>query len=430
VTLILKGFVNAIGHIYQFFCSTKLALILILANGAFNLLGALIPTIDVFHSWWFLGAGALLMLNILICTLNRWNYIKTTFRKGPISQEMDFYSSGNANHSEICIIHPSQTEALELTQSILSKHGYRNRVEKDSHNTYISADKHRYFRLGSIVSHFSLTLIILAYVLGNYYGFRDTEFTVVEGDTREIGHNTDLAIKLVSFTDEYYPDNTPKDYRSETTLYEKGQIVNQSVIRVNQPLDYKGIRVYQSFFGPAIELQIKRNGTIIYQGNIKMDRISESQGLRRYSGSITLPATQLNVRIISSAINSKDQMIPSGQIAFDVKQDNTQAGLKLLRKGSTEKVNDFELEYLSDKQFSGFQVSYDPANLLIWIASSLFILGIIAVFYLPHRQVWILYQSQLAGDSRVLIRLRGSRSSNTNRELATLVNDIRRELNK
>ena len=69
---------------------------------------------------------------------------------------------------------------------------------------------------------------------------------------KDIGYGTGLRLELKSFTDEYWNDGTPKDYRSEINLLVNDQYVINGTVRVNHPLVYKGMRIHQSFFGPAV----------------------------------------------------------------------------------------------------------------------------------------------------------------------------------
>lgn len=413
-------------RVWRFFSSIKLALILILVIGAFSLVGAFLPDIDMFHSWWFLGAGALLTLNIFVCSVNRWSNIRNSLNGGAIKQKDTFYTTGNSR-AEISAVPQGHAEAAKIPGKVLRQHGYRVRVENDKDHTYIAADKNRYFRLGTYVSHLSLILLVLAYILGSYLGFRNLDFTIAEGETREIGYNTGLAVKLISFVDEYYPDNTPKDYRSEVILYENGQEVRQAQVRVNYPLSYKGVRIYQSFFGSAVRMQIRQGDIILFQGNVPLDNVIESQGIQRYVGFIEMPGTGLTIRLIGSAVNASDPMIPRGQLAVDMRQNGTQVGLKLAQKGVPVTINDTEFTYQADTRFSGFQVSSDPANVFIWIASSLFILGISLVFYFPYRQIWVLSKSQTAGNTQMLIRMGAAKGFNAS-ELESLAKEIRKNL--
>ena len=112
-------------------CSVRLAVILILIITALSLLGALLiqvprgiaenPDIysqwletvaknkvgdwapflsalglfDVFHSIWFIIAGVLLIVNIILCNINRWSRIRTVLGGPTINQNSAFYTKSD-----------------------------------------------------------------------------------------------------------------------------------------------------------------------------------------------------------------------------------------------------------------------------------------------------------------------------------------------
>ncbi|MHB1377313.1 MAG: cytochrome c biogenesis protein ResB [Candidatus Humimicrobiaceae bacterium] len=454
--------------LWRLFSSVRLAVILIFVIAGLSLLGALLIQVpseiaknpqaysnwvdtvarskvgiwtpllsalrlfNVFSSLWFIIACTLLMLNIFICSINRWSSISLSLRGGAVKQNENFYFTDNDNtHAELKDIQAPVAEAARISEKILKGRGYRTRTESDGNNIHIAADKNRYYRLGTYFSHFSLILFVLAFVAGGYFGFRDTNFTVPVGSIREIGHDTALSLKLISFVDEYYDNGTPKDYRSEVVLYDNSQPVKQAVIQVNHPLEYKGIRFYQSYFGPAAKMQVKDvNGKDVFNDNVPMDSSFDSEGFRRYEGffDLQLPEASLNIRLISSAVNAEDPMIPAGSIAVDVRKGSKQIDIKLVKLGTPVLVGGLEFTFLEESKYSGFQVSQDPMNILIWIASLLFIIGICAVLYFPYRRVWILSQPLGQGSSRLLIRTRAPRGFKDTSELNTLVNQIKKEL--
>jgi len=385
---------------------------------------------NVFASIWFIVACTLLVLNIFICSLNRWSGIVLSIRGGLVKQNEKFYFNDN-NHAEIKDIQAPAAETARISEKILKGRGYRTRTEIDEKNICIAADKNRYYRLGTYFSHFSLILFVLAFVAGNYLGFRDQSFSVPVGGIREIGHDTALSLQLVSFVDEYYDNGSPKDYRSEVVLYENSMPVKQAIIQVNHPMVYKGIRFYQSYFGPATKMLVRdENGNDIFNANVAMDSSFDSEGLRRHEGFFDLkfPQEILNIRLISSAVNGEDPMIPPGNIAVDVRLGSKQTDFKLVELGVPEVVGGLEFTFLEESQYSGFQVSHDPMNVLIWIASILFVVGMSAVLYFPYRQVWILSQPLGQGSSRLLIRTRAPRGFRDTSELNALVSKIEKEL--
>jgi cytochrome c biogenesis protein len=385
---------------------------------------------NVFRSPWFIIASSLLMLNILVCSLNRWRGISLSIRGGVVKQGEKFYLTGKTQ-AELKNTQAPVAEAAKISEKILKGRGYRTRIESDKDKIYIAADKNRFYRLGTYFSHFSLILFVLAFIAGNYFGFRDLNFAVPEDSFREVGHDTGLSLKLVSFVDEYYENGRPKDYRSDVILYENDKPVKQATVQVNHPLVYKGIRFYQSYFGPAVKMQIRdENGQDIFNDNLAMDASFVIDGIRRYEGIIDLHSLEKvhDVRLISSAVNAEDQIIPPGFIAVGVRDINgEQIDFRLVQLGTPDLVGGLEFTFLGESQYSGFQVSHDPASILIWIASALFIIGICAVLYFPYRQVWVLCQPLDQKNSRLLIRTRAPRGFRSNSELDALVKKIKNE---
>jgi len=462
------SFKSAVNWLWRLFSSVRLAVILILVITGLSLLGALLIQVpseiarnpqaysnwvetvarskvgiwtpflsalrlfNVFSSLWFIIVCTLLMLNIFICSLNRWSNIRLSLIGGAVKLNENFYYTDNDNTcAELKGIKAPASEAAIISKKILKGRGYRTRIESDENSSYIAADKNHFYRLGTYFSHFSLILFVLAFIGGSYLGFRDQNFAVPVGSIREIGHNTALSLKLVSFVDEYYDNGAPKDYRSEVILYDNSQPVRQAIIQVNHPLVYKGTRFYQSYFGPAAKMQVRDlNGNAIFNESVLMDSSFVLEGVRRYEGffDLKLPKESLNIRLISSAVNAEDPMIPAGNIAVDVRNGSKQIDFKLVEMGTPEVVGGLEFTFLEESQYSGFQVSQDPVNVLIWIASILFILGICAVLYFPYRQVWVLSQPLDQSSSRILIRTRAPRGFRDTSELNTLVNQIEKEL--
>ncbi|MFC2007040.1 cytochrome c biogenesis protein ResB [Chloroflexota bacterium] len=385
---------------------------------------------DIFHSPWFVIAGTLLMLNILVCSINRWSGISASLRGGAVRRNYAFYNGGDSC-TELSTGRLPAEEVASITKKVMKTRGFRTRSTSDETGVYLAADKNRFFRLGTYASHASLILFVLAFIIGHNFGFTDTQFTVAEGRIRAVGYDTDLSLQLTSFVDEYYENNRPKDYRSDVILYENGAAVKQATIQVNHPLSYKGVRFYQSYFGPAVRLRIEDGaGQELFNDGIALDRSLPVQGYQHYEGLFDLSEAGLTIRVIKSGRGVASPMIPTGRVAVDIRMGNEQIDLKLLEPGVPRTVSGLEFTYLDESQFSGFRVSKDPTNILIWIASSLFIIGICAVLYFPYRQVWILAERSNRENGRLLIRMAGSRRMNTAPELETLKTKLKEILSE
>jgi cytochrome c biogenesis protein len=281
--------------------------------------------------WYFIAIGALLMLNILICNINRWKGIHKNLKGGPIKQSEDFFDEQDKSTA----IRDLQYDASTLSEpvkSTLQKRGYRLRLEKDGEDICIASDKNRFFILGTYLSHLSIILLVLAYIIGSTLGFHEQGFIVAEGETQEVGYDTGLSLKLISFTDSYYEDGTPSDYASDVILYKDGVEVASKAIRVNYPLSFEGVRFFQSFFGPAAVMMVTKDGETVYSGNLALYGSFESYGYYRNFGFIDIDELKLSLAIITPSYNTPDPMIPQGQLAILAYRDGVELGVHLLQK--------------------------------------------------------------------------------------------------
>jgi cytochrome c biogenesis protein len=419
-------FLKSIKWLWRLFSSVKLAIALILIITALSVIG-IFTSADLFSSWYFIAAGTLLMLNILICNINRWKGIQKNLKGSRIKQSEDFFKEQDKATASRDLQYDA-TEVLQAVKATLQKRGYRLRLGKDNDDIYIAVDKNRFFILGTYLSHLSIILLVLAYIIGSTLGFRESAFIVAEGATEELGYDTGLSLELISFTDSYYEDGTPSDYASEVILYKDGVEVARTVIRVNYPLNYGGIRFYQSFFGPAAVIQVTKNGETVFSDNVALYGSFDSYGYYRNVGFIDVEESKLSLAIITPAFNTPDPMIPEGQLAILAYKNGAEVGVHLLEKMTPLEIDDVILSYESDAQYSGFQVKSDPANALVWIACSLFIIGLVMVFYFPHSQMWLLIKSTSPGHSTLLVRVMASKAFNNTAVLNDSISGIENRL--
>ena len=422
--------------VWRFFCSMRLALYMIAALVLASLAGALLIQVpsgltdaeyaqwlnqmrprfgiftdafsllglfNVFNVWYFRALLGLLTLSVVICTLDRWPRAWRAIRH-PSARADDSVFAKAANRAAFArgTVDPSEPAESGKTlgvedvamkvEAVLRRRGYRVVRDSDASATHLLADRNWFARSGTFLNHMGLILILVGAVVGGIWGFRDREFAIPESSTRPVGHDTMLSMKVESFVDEYYAEGPPKDYRSEVVLYDGGAEVRRATIRVNEPLEYGGIRFYQSYFGPAVILQVKSsNGKVVYDDGIPLDwRTTVGE---RPAGSVTLPSQGLSVEIVgpSSAKRAPDAQIPAGKVMLSVYRAGSSRpdASELLSLGQPKKVGDLEYTFVRERQFTGLQVVRDPGSSIIWIASTLMVLGLMLTFYFPHRRLWV-----------------------------------------
>jgi cytochrome c biogenesis protein len=458
---------NAVARrVWRFFGSVRLALILILVLTALSVVGALVMQVppdlkadpddyrwwldnpaqerfglwvtplailgifDIFHSPWFLGVGLLLIINIIVCTLNRWAGIWSSIAQFRVPTADRLYETGS-NRVQLLSPGLGLQHAEDRVTHTFRRHRYRVLQEHQNGALYMAGDKNRHFRLGTYLVHLSIILFIIAYIIGGYAGFRVNTFAVPEGSVRELGGGTGLSLKVLSFVDEYWPEGPPKDYRSDVVVYDGGREVVRGTIRVNHPLKYNGIRFFQSYYGPAVVMEVRDpEGQVIFDDAVALNMVSGKEPFQRPIGTFRFPDSTIEVWVVGRAQDYSDPLLKAGQVRLELYRTGSRKPLVLqtIDQGMPEPLLNHTFTFVKEKQFSGFQVSKDPGNLLIWISSGLFVIGMFLVFYFPHRQMWARCRRSDAGDTEVVLRTISSRSYAITSELEALSRDLRKSL--
>jgi cytochrome c biogenesis protein len=453
--------IKAARAVWKFFTSVRLTVALILILVAFSLIGVFIIQVpdgfahgsaeyswwlenvawlkygvwagpmdffqlfDVFHSIWFLGAGLFLVLNIIACSVSRRRSVWAAVSSHRVKHGQPFYTEGR-DLAQFYSAEAEPSRAGSLVIRALRRSGYGVKTESASGCLYLSASKNSYSPLATYLIHLSLILFIAAFLITSYLGFRDPFFIVAEGTEVEVGHGTSLSLRLEDFTEDYWPDGTPRDYRSQVILYNGGEEVKEGTIRVNHPMGYQGTRFYQSFFGPAAVISVQaEDGGLLYQDSLALSGILENSPFQRPTGIFILDSENLVVRVIGPALNLDDPAIAEGELGLELYERETAlaVGWTKLEKGAPAELDGLQFSYLGDAMYSGFQVSRDPGNDLIWAASALFLIGLGIVFYLPHRQLWVMVEPGREG-SRISLRWASVRGPGRKLEFQRLVSQF------
>jgi cytochrome c biogenesis protein len=70
----------------------------------------------------------------------------------------------------------------------------------------------------------------------------------------------------------------------------------------------------------------------------------------------------------------------------------------------------------------------DPGVKIIWVASGLMILGLVMLFYMPHRRLWASCKETPEGKTEVRLAMTGQRDSQISDEFARVRRSVGREL--
>ena len=409
-----------IQSVWDFFCSLKLSIFLLIALAVTSIIGTIIPQapqreyleaigpakiklysslgfFDMYHSWWFILLLYLLTINLIACSIKRlprvWKYISEPtliFDDGlekTLSLTHQVKVDGNAAsvRDKMAEFLKSQFAAPVVTE-----------VDGDYH---LFAQKHQYCRLGVYVVHLSIIIVFIGALIGSYFGYK-ADVQIVEGTSVsavhkrgvQVPHELGFEVRCEDFSVSYYDTGAPKEFKSILTVLENGQPVQgyQNVpIVVNSPLTYKGITFYQSSYGPATDgsfnfaVRSKAGGApasivarkgegVPVPGGGYLKVLEATEDIRPFMPQFHGPAVRV------------EYLPPSGPAEFvillkEFPEFDLQRGGKQV----------FTYEGGEEKFYTGLQVARDPGVWTVWAGCTLMVVGICLAFFFSHQRVWI-----------------------------------------
>ena len=212
---------------------------------------------DMYHTWWFLSLLGFLMLSLSVCL---WRNVPR-FLKEMRSSKVALSDSAmkHMKHAHHWAIKGQSAEnVLNVAKGRLKE--WRIREEQRGDVSYIRADKGKYHKWGYICVHSAMLVILIGGWMSVQFGFRgnmsvpegakESEITFLKGTSTEY-MKMPFEIRCNDFFIDFYPNGMPKEFKSNLTIIDGGKEVLTSDIIVNEPLYYKGVRIYQASFGDA-----------------------------------------------------------------------------------------------------------------------------------------------------------------------------------
>lgn len=415
---------GVVQQVWDFFCSLKLTLFLLITLAITSIIGTIIPQypniderywatisagrralyeqlgfFDMYHSWWFLALLALFSINLIACSIKRLPHV-FTFVSHPVTvlpetQQKIFMSR------EIKLQAPLE-QAREKLAAFLGAKIATPVITQQGNQYHLFSQKNAWCRLGVYVVHFSILVIFAGAIIGNLWGYK-AFVAIVEGETINTvkarnGSDIPLGfeVRCDQFSVTFYEapgggvSQMPKEFKSILTLTENGkEIPDYKHVRlvVNEPLSFRGITFYQSSYGPAND-----PSTFFFTVRAKSSGTASQIALR--PGTETkLPDGRL-ASIVDLTENPGEGMAAVLGVRsaggepkfFKVFKDNP--GLDELRGDSLI----FTFTGTDARMYTGLQVNKDPGVWVVWIGCIMMCVGLCIAFFMSHRRVWIVVQ--------------------------------------
>ena len=226
---------------------------------------------DMYHTGWFISLLGFIMISLVVCLLRHTpRMLKDMRKRKAVIADKSLQRFHHLHHWTLK--NTALPQAIDVVKSNLR--GWEQKTAEDDGKTYVRSDKGRWNKLGYILVHSAILVILIGGWIGAHYGFRGT-MNVVEGGTENTidfikGLGTQhlkmpFDIRCDKFFIDFYSTGMPKAFRSTLSIIDHGKVVvDHKDIIVNEPLYYKGVRIFQASFGDGgsgIKLKLFRLDT-------------------------------------------------------------------------------------------------------------------------------------------------------------------------
>jgi len=380
---------------------------------------------DVYGSWWFTTCYALLLISLASCLIPRTR----AFRRGLGLRPQPMRGLEGMRHFTETTIPVAPERALDRARGILRRRRFRVAPVEPG----LAAEKGRARESGSLLFHWSLFLVLVGAVYGKGFGFTG-QATVVEGETWTEAHasydlppdegrffaesmHQGFGVRVEDFDAAYHPSGLPEDFRSRVTLIDgDGMPAGQRVIRVNEPLEQDGVKLYQLGYGWAPVLEVRFEDRLLAAEPVVFTTRSPNDLTAPWRGVVKLPSLEpdvgLELRLFPDPVaglvggpmlEARDPFLFYDAWRGDLRLDRAQSVFALDKTGlqpfgpgggfglgeTARLPNGVEIAFTELREYTQFLVKRDPGTGIMLAAALLTLLGLLPALYSSRRRLWV-----------------------------------------
>jgi cytochrome c biogenesis protein len=431
---------------WSFFSSIKLTIVVLVLIAGLSILGTFFPQqegaqvvarhfspgvakflvslqlFDIYHSLLFYILIALLSLNLIVCSANRFGFSWRQYKTGLYPPPQNLFDNITPEHS--LKINRQKEETLIAVSSLLKEKFGKIAKNETAGAVFLAAERGKFSIFGVYIVHVSILIIIAGVIIGSLSGFSGN-MNIRQGQAVNVvtlrdgkgNRQLDFSVRCNKFTVEFYEDGTPKIYLSDLSFIKDGHVIQNAPLKVNHPVTIDKIRFYQSSYGV---LPQGRAFLTHSKGGEKSPEIMLTAG-----SSFELPGTKAKVEVLRVEENIMQMgpavklriTSPDSEVQFWVFQQIDQivamkpdilSNVPLFNPGLF-KPYVFTLHRIENEYYTGLQVVEDSGEPFVAVGGLLMIGGLLIVFFLLHRRIWLRLDA-FQGQTRISIAGRSSRN--------------------
>jgi cytochrome c biogenesis protein len=441
---------RSVASVWRTLRSMRTALILLLVIGVAAVFGSLVPQapiapaaveslyrdhpvqariyealglFDVYGSWWFTLAYALLLISLASCLIPRSRALVRGLRRRPqMTAELE-----GMRHFAQGVVQGGPEQALDRSRRLLR----RRRFRVARADGVLAAEKGWAREAGSLLFHWSFFLLLVGVIYGKGFGFTGRA-TVIEGGTWTEAHvaydlppsegrfftesmHRAFQVRLLDFDASYHPGGVPRDFVSRLQLLEDGRVVRRAELRVNEPLEHQGVKLYQLGYGWAPVIEVRREGHLLVSGPVVFLTPEPSDPTRPWRGVVKLPSLRpqvgIELRLLPDAraalsggamLEARDPFLLFQAYRGDLRLTAAQSVFRLdtrtlepwegggIGLGETLRLpGGLEISFPELREYTQLLVKRDPGLGLILISALALMVGLLPALYSSRRRLWV-----------------------------------------
>jgi cytochrome c biogenesis protein len=234
---------------------------------------------DVFHQRWFGLILAVTVVSTGAYVVSRFPGIWTSIRR-PRKRVPDRYLEMAPNRFQF-----DSAIDVDRFEALLRAKRYKVDRMEDAGATYLFADRFQIAQLGTLLTHAAIIVFILSAVVRRVDAFEAPLF-LAEGEVMPVYAVSNPNQIQVQLRDSYASFNdagVPLDYRSDLTIYERGEEVLRCSSTVNSPCSYKGFKFYEEAYfgnGAGVTVRDATTGNVVFSENYALAGATYSPRIR------------------------------------------------------------------------------------------------------------------------------------------------------